>query len=329
MALLAAALLAMLATGGPGGPGQRHAQEIVAAAWSSAQSAPYQAKGATGVEFCGTWLESRIRVYNDGRRELLEYLTGAAAGTRIYRDGAQRYQQMPQGKVVTYASDGQTVPASAVEMRLVARNYRFALHHPSHIAGRRVQVVTMIARDTNRRVRRLWIDAERSVVLATTQYDVRGHPVAWSRYSSISFRPHLDVAALAGALKGRAVEDGLPAKARARLGFSPAEPGCLPAGYRPVGPSAVVNCPCGCSGVSAVRCYSDGIRSFSLFQTDLRTHHCSGTADVCRHGRRCGHGCRATQYGPGSTVARQKGSLMVIAVGDLSVAQLQRVVESL
>jgi hypothetical protein len=119
-----------------------------------------------------------------------------------------------------------------------------------------------------------------------------------------------------------------PGQVAKALGFRPAAPSYLPAGYHAAGPPALADCPCGCGGASELRRYSDGLRSFSVFQTDLSRHHC-GLAKACRIGQQCGDGCRASDYGPGAAVTRQKGRVTVVAVGDLSVRELRRVVESL
>jgi len=190
-------------------------------------------------------------------------------------------------------------------------------------------VITLIARDTHRRVRRLWVDAERSIVLATVQYDVSGRPVARSRYSRVVFQRDLKVPSIAPpSEKAPASGAERPADSVAKLGFDPGKPGYLPSGYRAVGPRSVVDCPCGCAAVTEIRRYSDGIRTFTLFQTDLRGD-CCDLEGACQHGRECGDGCRATGYGPGATVSRRKGSISAVAVGDLSVRQLRRVVASL
>jgi negative regulator of sigma E activity len=328
-AALALILLAASLGGIPAGPSSARAQEMLAAAWSDAERIPYLAQGETAVEVQGRWLRSRIRVSADDRRERYEYTTGPATGAVVCCDGDQRWHCTRGGSVAAHAVGTDAIPAARPQIDRIARNYRFALTGRSRVAGRRAHVVTLIARDTNRRVRRLWVDAERWVILAMTQYDARGRPAAWTRYSEIEFRPGLEVSFPTPVPQADDGETARPtAEAGTDLSFRPATPRYLPAGYQAVGPPAIVDCPCGCSGVTEVRRYSDGVRSFSLFQTDLSRHRCD-LDGACRRGHECGHGCRATSYGSETVVSRRVGPVTAVAVGDLSLGQLRRVVESL
>jgi len=234
-----------------------------------------------------------------------EYFTpDSLAGVIVIEDGDSGWKYCPSQGVWERLYPDCVLPTSAIR-REALENFNLRLVGVETVAGRPSFVIHAVPKRSGEFPRRVWVDREHYLVMATQVENPRGSIVNSSRYTSIEFNPNdisPSVFKVTGRVKPASVQPGKPA------GFKPAKPSYLPQGYKMLGmDSMMVN------GKTCVHMqYSNGANTISLFQR---------AADGKSPGPQAGG--KFT-----NVLTWVRGGVMFTLVGSISRAELQKIADS-
>jgi negative regulator of sigma E activity len=215
---------------------------------------------------------------------------------------------------------------------ILLRNYEVKEEGTQTVAGRQAWVLALRCRARRMLAKRLWVDRETYATLGSEDYDCRGLCRSRSMMTQVGFGEVRDTLVAPGGLGcTRLVRDTsiqeLPLdQVASRLGFLPRFPGYVPQHFERVG-TCLSHCPCGCGALSAQIRYTDGLRSFSVFETNPLHCRCS-SRESCARGAHLDKAtsCYVKEYGAGAVVSNLQGEqTVVVVVGDLSKEEMIRV----
>lgn len=257
----------------------------------------FQADGKTQVVYGSKILESRVRISNgaDGR-SAISYRGGPLDGVTIGNDGTKTWRYDPRARVV-YTGPPNISGASTQghrKIELMLSNYTVQMEDNEEIAGRPAYRLYLSPKEAGGKSRRLWIDRETNIVLASEELDAQGRRISQTRIERIDYRhpptpqqlkaPPPDVAprkSVGADLLGHRFR---PAEMKEIVGFEPRVPTYLPKGYELDG-SYLFHCTV-CHSSAAETRFTNGMDSFSIFEGQSGCdHHGEGKA-VARVGNR-------------------------------------------
>jgi negative regulator of sigma E activity len=250
------------------------------------------------------------------------FLTPPLKGVTVLDDGRRVVRLDPQSATVAVAATPLAPEHEARRRNLLEENYR-ALHTGDEtVAGRPAHRVELRPRHPGNPWKRLWIDQETALLLASEDYDGAGRRTRSSRVQSVEFRAEPEgavrpsAALIDNAQFARAAEtDVKPAADISKaVGFKVLRPGYLPPGYE-LESAHVYSCQCGCRVPAARLQYVDGLNAISVLQCGER----------CRH-----EGAVGTRGLPqGSAFRVLAGENTVVVVGEIERGELEKMARSL
>jgi outer membrane lipoprotein-sorting protein len=252
------------------------------------------------------------------------FLTPPLKGVTILDDGERTVRLDPDPKrarvVVGRTSDA---PERMAERRaLLERNYRARMTGEETIAGRRAYRIELRSRHPGNPWKRLWVDKETKILLASEDYDGAGRRTRESRVERISFerepkgslRPSAELVKRAKREPAEETEIMPPSEISKAVGFTVLQPSYIPAGYE-LEAAFVYSCQCGCSVPAARLQYGDGLNTISILQC----------GHLCHHESACGP--RGLPQGEGVRVVA--GENTIVAVGELVRGELEKMAKSI
>lgn len=210
---------------------------------------------------------------------------------------------------------------------LLMRNYNAMMAPDDNVAGRRARCVLLVNKYTGQTVMRIALDAQTKLVLSKERYSSTGSISHQMRFEQIRYTGSIPAQLFAvpsamprvvGLSHGLSSSD-LPAVVRT-AGFRAAGPKYLPEGFIPIAGDV--------SDVKNVRTlhllYSDGLRTVSLFE-NARGAAVNMTQYAAHDTSVRSFGARYVEDGPTTLLAWAQGDLHLTLVGELSLAELQRI----
>lgn len=250
------------------------------------------------------------------------FLTPPLKGVTVLDDGERVVRLDPQRATVAVAPVSVSPEREARRRELLERNYRAVLTGEERVAGRLASRVELRPRHRGNPWKRLWIDKERAILLASEDYDGDGRRTRSSRVESVEFRSEpvgavRPSAALIGTARfERAAETEIvPASAISEaVGFKVLAPRYVPPGYE-LEAAFVYACQCGCRVPAARLQYGDGLNQISVLEC----------GDRCRH-----EGALGPRGLPQGTAIRVlAGSNTIVVVGEIVRGELEKMARSI
>lgn len=288
---------------------------------------PYRATAKTKVLYGSDVLESEAKIASDGDgKSAIRYEGGSLDGVAMGNDGARVWRYDPRAKRV-YTSPppiSATSPLGQKHVDLILSNYRVTEEGREDVAKRPAYRILLTPKQPGANSRRLWIDRETNIILASEERDSQGHLVAKTVFDSIDYdRPpspkELKAPPPQVAPRKRHSERFIgvkftPAELSKEIGFTVRVPSYVPEGYVADG-SYLYHCP-ECHETASETRYTNGMDSFSLFQG----------REVCdAHGK----GGHVSRVGNRQVVSWKHGDDQFCVIGSLSLEELKRIAASL
>jgi negative regulator of sigma E activity len=203
----------------------------------------------------------------------------------------------------------------AMDLARLLANYTATKERTDRVAGRRCSVVTIKPKRPGNPSRRVWIDADTSLLLKTQFFGASGNLISEATFIDIQFAVPKSVQVRAP--KEVAASDEPPPT----LGFDPVKPSYLPPGYGIVTSTAL-------SVRGRATChlqYSDGLGTISLFEERRGPSSEEPAHRGARGERPHGRGPRAFPL----ALRWEHGDMRFTLIGDVSPAELQEMAASL
>jgi len=307
------------------------AERLLRAAYADGTQVGFAGEADIGLLVDGKWTERRARIRQANGRRRIEGPNGPA-GAALLDDGKTLWRLEP----ATNTATGLSPSERRRNWQLLLGNYRLRPEGEAQVAGRRARRLALISRRGRRAALRLWIDPETKVALRTDSFDADGRLVARTILDSVDFSrpPHKDVLRVPEGWRRTWAGDSPAEKLSieqfaAKADFTPRPPSYIPRGYAHDGLYGRT-CPHG-RRYAEFR-YRDGLRTLSLFERHPRGPHGRGRGRGM--GWRGGRGWQMDRepavidQGATKSIRQRKADLMLIVTGDLPVAELLRVLES-
>jgi negative regulator of sigma E activity len=210
---------------------------------------------------------------------------------------------------------------------LLTGNYEIAYGPDANVDGRRAYVILLNNKFTGQTTMRLQIDAKTHLVLERQEYASNGSLVAQMRIEQIRYTRAIpdEVFDIPANLKqvdapAQGAESSDVQGAISHAGFAALVPKYLPQGFVPVagGTETIKN-------VATLHLlYSDGIRTFSLFQNEK-----DAAVDLSRYRatetKVANYAARYVEDGPTTLLAWSDGARHFALVGDLGLQELEKI----
>lgn len=229
--------------------------------------------------------------------------------------------------VVSQGEDADQEIAARGNLAILLANYDVVFAPDETLDGRSTRVVLLNNKYTGQTMLRLHIDRATHLVLERQEYSSDGSPIAQTRIEEIRYTNAIPAALfqipaglhpIVGAARGAESTD--VARVISSAGFSALVPKYLPEGFSPIAGDVVA-----IKGVPTLHLiYSDGIRTVSLFQNekdaavDLSHYHAIATTVA-------DHPARYVEEGPTTLLAWADGNRHFALVGDLNLAELEKI----
>jgi len=296
---------------------------------------PYVGVCETETQLVGEKVRVRARVTRARPKQVrVEYLDGPVTGLIVVQDGSRHWRYDPRLSAVHAWEHPESEDQRDLE--LLTENYLVKDEGKETVAGRSARVLSLMCRRTGKVAKRIWVDESTSVTLASEDFDCHGHFRSSSRLLEARFSPVPDTSVFlppSGVTTSFAEEPASepmerPALER-RLGFAVKMPTGVSKRFRLRG-LYLSRCPYGCGMVSAQMRYSDGLRSFSVFETVpcdcacVSRKVCAQDADLDEQ-----TSCFVAEYGTGTMVSDTMGDVLVAVVGELPREDLLKIATSL
>lgn len=301
------------------------ASDLFARTLAAQESLTYIAETTTTTRYAGRRITTRATVYRRGASERIEYPDASQQGAWAITRGRTTFTCLP-GQDLLLENTADSLLTSPQRTALLQANYRARMEGSDLVAGRMARVLRITPRKAPGPSRKIWVDAERLVVLRSIDYSASGQARTEMEVLSIDCDARIDAARFAAPANaaGQRIAVTTPSRPH-RLGnalrIQVGKPSYLPRGYSLDG-CYLFNCQCGCGHRAAQLTYTDGLGMISIFQVHGDVSCSSGS---CGEN---GQGCIIQD----SEVARlgqvERGGKSVVVVADLPPEEIRRVAES-
>jgi negative regulator of sigma E activity len=291
----------------------------------------YEATVTVTANYGGRAMKSVAHIIRAPRKLSIRYLEGDGKGMQSgFNERWFWRQEGGNSPIQAYAEVAYRPDEMAAQrFALMRKNYRGVLLGEDLIDGRRVKVVELKplhpADNKPHPSRRLWIDTQSGLTLRSDVFNYRGEPIMKSVLSEVVLNPQVPKDAFVpparmvkAALKNpwMAEEMGQQFLQVARgAGIEPPKPTFLPPGYT-FDNVGLHRCSPNSNQKAALSRYGDGINVLTLF------------ALVPQKGDVKASGSQICDFGHGTMAMRHTEKGVLVAVGDLPPATLQRVLDA-
>jgi outer membrane lipoprotein-sorting protein len=322
-------------------PGAKDAWPIVERAFSASSRVDHVARQTTTVYTGSRPVTTQVQVaYSRPCLSRIVFLSPPLKGVTVLDDGELTVRLDPLramvlvGTSATAASGAPTGGSSLVaseqaeqerekkRLLLLEQNYRAIFTGAEKVAGRIADRVELRPRHPGNPWKRLWIDRQTAVILASEDYDGQSRRTRASRVEQIEFRreppnalrPSPSLVHVARPEPATETEIHPRDQISQAVGFEVLQPRYVPPGYRWEA-SYLYSCQCGCGLPSARLQYVDGLNSISVLQCG---HRCAHESD-----------CGFRPLPQGSAVRVIAGDNTVVVTGELDRRELVKMARSL
>jgi outer membrane lipoprotein-sorting protein len=231
-------------------------------------------------------VDADVLTSSDGQVRI-EYLTEPLKGVTIWENGERTYRYNPALTSLTVAQKASPSEEAHRELQLL-RNYTARVEGTTTIAGdRRAVVVELRPKSGDKRWKRVWVDPQTWVILATEERSGDKDVLRSARFTRVEylrtpppadrFRPRQDLIDLYGTVGEGGSSRFDPKRLSKLLGFEVRLPAAVPKGFSLQG-AYQTPCFCGRRHQSARLEYSDGLRSITFYECG---HPDCSAADNC------------------------------------------------
>jgi negative regulator of sigma E activity len=316
------------ASAGDGSPDLR-AQEAVAKAWTVGRSVPLKGKQTLLIATENRSRNVEAEVLQSGRGEVrIKYLTAPLAGVTVWESADRTYRYNPKNNRLTVSTRRDNPEAGKEQEERLLENYTARVSGTEKVANRTALVIELRPKGGGNRWKRLWIDPNSWVTLASEDRRGDDQVLRRTRFTAVTylpdsqtpqpheFRPSEEmVQRLAQAVRGDTASRFTPAELSKLIEFEVRVPQYLPKGYKLQGAYPT---PCSCSERhQAARLeFSDGLNTLTLFE--------------CAHPRCISKGNCFAAEGASSPLSfhLERKSGRYLAVGDAPKSELEKLVRS-
>jgi outer membrane lipoprotein-sorting protein len=287
---------------------------------------------------------SEARVVRAPHKMAITYISGDKAGLQSGYNDRWFWRRGSGGNMVAYAE----VPQRPSEMaarrfKLMMENYRGYFLGDEELGGHAAHVVELrpihSIDGAQGPVKRMWIDSKSGLTLRSDNYNCRKELVMRSVLSDINLQPQISQATFTPTENMRkaadsngwiALEVGANAsKVIEQTGISPPKADWIPAGFELDG-HGVHTCPPERAEpvLAALTRYTDGLNTLTIFAMRVLdvTSEASTTGGKAQDKKASEK--KSCDFGPGTMVMRNKGSVRLLAVADLPPVTLERVLDA-
>jgi outer membrane lipoprotein-sorting protein len=305
------------------------AKGIVKKAWTEGRRVPLEGRQVIRMPAPDgkiVEVEARVLASRDGQLRI-EYLTRPLEGVTVWENGERTYRYNPKLKRLTVAHKRSSLDDEARRELQLLKNYNARRVGEETVAGRPTEVVALSAKSGSTCRKRVWIDPETYVILASEDYRGGDELLRSTRFTQVrylsageepdasAFRPPQELVEKYGVgLPGDTSDRFTPERLSKVIGFEIREPKWLPRGYTFEG-AYQTPCLCNQRHQAARLEYSDGLNRISLFE--------------------CGHpdctssdNCFAADGAMPLAVRYQSEPYYYLAIGDAPRGDLERMVQS-
>lgn len=305
----------------------RDARAIVQKAWGDEGRVALEGRQVIRVPGSPA-IEARVVTSGDGAVRI-EYLTAPLKGVTIWERAETTYRYNPRQKRLTVAQTRHSAADRKNQKLQLLQNYQPRFAGKGVVAGRETVIVELRPASGSERWKRVWIDPETSVVLAsedrsgpekllrsTTYVDVK-YLRSGEEPPAATFAPPEElVRRYAAARPGDTSDRFTPATLSGLVGFKVREPKWIPKGYTLEG-SYPTPCLCRERHQAARLEYTDGLDTITLFQC---AHPDCVARDNC-------FAAEADARSPQAVQLKEDG-VSYLAVGDAPREDLDRMTRS-
>lgn len=301
----------------------------------------YSALSRTTAHIGDRKMESIARIVHAPQRLSIIYQSGAYAGRGGGYNGQWTWRQIEATQPVQpYAElERPTDELAAQRFALMLRNYKARWKGRETVSGRDadvIQLTPMHPMDGARGpARKLWIDTQTGLTLRQQSYNYMMMKVTESILSDVNFAPHIDTQTFVTPHSMQVAAQNHPWIAQdtgtnrelvaKRVGLYPPEAEQLPPGFEfdSVGAHRCDTCSGGC--YSSLTRYTDGLNTLSLFALKP---HCSIKGKQKSEHNKAASENQSCEFGPGTLTMRSLPEGQIIAVADMPLPVLKRVLDS-
>jgi negative regulator of sigma E activity len=285
--------------------------------------------GAHGAEASVFDIEHRAP---DHTRKLFSAPAAVAGDSEVDVGNRSYAVDVKRARVVASENDAASDPAAlAANYRLMRRNYHAVAQPDDEYAGRATKVIALVSNYTHRAIVVMRIDRETKLLLDRQLFGPDGTLIGEMRFVRVKYAgsmPDADFAIPTQLAQVDGERRGVPSEAidglMASAGFGDHLARALPLGFASVEGNVVT-----IEGVRTLHLlYSDGVRSVSLFENakapavDL-SRYTAQTTSVA------GQSAQYAEDGPTTLLVWSNGDLRCALVGELSLAELQKIAASI
>lgn len=302
----------------------RTIEEMVRRGWTESRLVALEGVQDIQVEQ-GKPLRAKILTSRTGGLRI-EYLSEPLKGVTLWENAERTYRYHPGESRLTVEKRTVSPDEEAGREVQFLRNYTIRQVGMEQVAGRATVVADLRPRSGKGGWKRVWLDRETAVILRSDAHDSEGEVLRSTRFVSVryltpseepgdaAFAPPEELRRRHETASESDSQRLAPAELGRRAGFRVRVPSWLPRGYTLTG---AYETPCPCSTPHpAVRLeFSDGLNTLSLFECG---------SPRCRSTRNCFADDNAAPI----AVRAEQGGVYYLAVGDLSRADLDRLIRS-
>ena len=182
--------------GGPGASTGVSGREIIARAIAAERECVYEGRQRLEIPRLSGGGLRHLEAYVSGApggHSYIEYLTAPLKGVKIWYDDDTAYRYTPSANSgedqLTVSTRRASRDDLASQGEQLLANYEASRHGAESIAGRPAWVVDLHPRGDGGPWRRLWIDQEHWLVLASTHFDAADQKIQSREFITIEFRP--------------------------------------------------------------------------------------------------------------------------------------------
>lgn len=301
----------------------------------------YSALSRTTAHIGDRKMESIARIVHAPQRLSVIYQSGAYAGRGGGYNGQWTWRQVEATQpAVPYAElERPTDEMAAQRFALMLRNYKALWKGREAIAGRQADIIQLTpmhpVEGARGPARKLWIDTQTGLTLRQQSFNYMMMKIMESVLSDINFAPRIDTGTFVTPHSMRVAAQSHPWVAQdtgsnrelvaRRVGLYPPEARHLPPGFEfdSVGAHRCDTCANSC--YSSLTRYTDGLNTLSLFALKP---HCSIDAKPKSAPAKGASANQSCEFGPGTLSMRSLPEGQIIAVADLPLPVLKRVLDS-
>jgi len=307
------------------------ADRIITEAFMHNNKSNYIALVETEIAYMGKKLQAKARILHSGNNEKIIRLGPKHDSAWSITKNGTTYTYLPKDKILLISNSNHS-EANRQRIRLLLSNYRVACIGEESVAGHKAYLIEIRSRRFGITSKKLWIDKRHHTLLRSVDYSATGEKRGIMNTIRISYNTRIDpaefdISSLDPSVRKLIVcKPAEPANLSRILKISLHPPQYVPEGYISEG-HYLYNSQCNCNHRSAQLTYTDGLNTFSVFETPIN-QPCRGTKCNMLLEDSSHKGCELQGCEMAKTGQIRRGNKIVTVVGDLASEEIRRIAES-